>query len=364
MPSPTVTEKAGFADDLIAWYEANGRDLPWRNTKDPYAIWLSEVMLQQTQVNTVLPYYEKFLRLFPTVQALADAPADTVLKAWEGLGYYSRCRNLQKAAQVIAFERGGQFPDTLEGMLALPGIGRYTAGAVLTFAFGQRQPILDGNVKRVLARIYNLDDDPAVLESTLWKHSEALLAQAADPYPFNQGLMELGATTCLPQNPRCMLCPVQAHCEAFAAGTQHELPRKAVKKATPHHHIAVGVIWHEDKMLIQQRPAEGLLGGLWEFPGGKQESGEVLEATVTREITEELGIEVTVGEKIATVKHAYTHFIITLHAYHCQYVSGTPEPKAAQGWRWVTLEELSDYAFPKANKVVLEALQREALEKG
>lgn len=362
-PSPTSSPKPGFADALIRWYHADHRDLPWRNTTDPYAIWLSEIMLQQTQVQTVLDYYRKFLALFPTVRDLAHAPTESVMKAWEGLGYYARCRNLHKAAQMITEQHGGRFPDRFEEVEALPGIGRSTAGAILTFAYGQRHPILDGNVKRVLARLLNIQEDPSLtpVQKRMWVLSEALLSEASEPYTYNQAIMELGATVCLPQNPRCMLCPMQGFCDAFAQGTQHELPVKAPKKTTPHHTIAIGVIRHPEtgQVLIQRRPPEGLLGGLWEFPGGKREPDEALSETVRREIEEELGIQVTVREEFATVKHAYTHFKITLHAFHCDYLSGAPTPTIADEWRWAEIAELSDYAFPKANKTVLETLLRQ-----
>jgi len=356
-PSPC---KPDFAPALIQWYNHQHRDLPWRNTHDPYPIWLSEIMLQQTQVNTVIPYYEKFLNLFPTLADLASAPAETVLKAWEGLGYYARCRNLHQAAKQILSQHGGSFPQTHAEVNALPGIGRSTAGAILTFAFGQRHPILDGNVKRVLARLFDIHEDPAGNETQkrMWTLSEALLAEAEDPYAYNQAIMELGATVCTPQNPSCLLCPVRPHCDAAAAGTQNDLPIKAPKKAVPHYTIAVGVIWHQGQVLIQRRPEKGLLGGLWEFPGGKQEPGEALEETARREIEEELGIEVQVRDKIITVPHAYTHFKITLHAFHCDYVSGTPEPKGCEAWQWVAPEALESFAFPTANKRVLAALKK------
>jgi A/G-specific adenine glycosylase len=353
--------KSGFAHALTEWYKVDHRQLPWRETQDPYAIWLSEIMLQQTQVKTVLDYYRRFLAKYPTIQSLAAAPPDEVLKLWEGLGYYARCRNLQKAAQVMVEKHQGQFPQTLEEAEALPGIGRSTAGAILTFAYGQKHPLLDGNVKRVISRIYDLDQDIQLSATikTMWQASEELLEESNQPHLYNQAIMELGATVCLPQNPRCLLCPVKAFCDACDKGTQHERPVKAPKKASPHYTIAVGVIWKGDQVLIQQRPEGGLLGGLWEFPGGKQEADEVLTETVYREIQEELEIEVSVSDLITSVKHAYTHFKITLYAYHCQYISGEPNPKACQDWQWVSPEELQTYAFPKANKTVLEVMLRE-----
>ncbi|MGE0199909.1 MAG: A/G-specific adenine glycosylase [Candidatus Melainabacteria bacterium] len=356
--------KPAFAADLITWYQAHQRDLPWRHTREPYAIWLSEIMLQQTQVTTVLDYYRRFLAQFPTIADLAAAPEDTVLKAWEGLGYYSRCRNLHKTARIVATDYQGHFPDTLAAVEALPGIGRSTAGAILTFAFGQRHPLLDGNVKRVLSRLYNIDSDitTSATNQRLWTLSEQLLADADDPWAFNQGIMELGATVCLPREPRCLVCPVARHCTARAEGTQLERPVKPKRKPSPHYTIGVGVIWHPDpgnpRVLIQQRPADGLLGGLWEFPGGKQEAGETLPETVARELKEELGLSVDVGPGILSVKHAYTHFKITLHAFHCHLPDGSEsQPATALPWQWVHPDELNQFAFPKANKKVLEALQ-------
>lgn len=358
-PVPPPANKAGYAEALERWYHENARQLPWRETHNPYAIWLSEVMLQQTQVTTVLPYYGRFLKAYPTVEALAKAPVDKVLKQWEGLGYYSRARNLHKAAQLVAFELGGQFPNTLEGMMALPGVGKSTAGAILTFSklTDVRHPLLDGNVKRVLSRLYDVDVPPAKAEVEMWGYSAELLEQSEDPWTFNQAMMELGATLCTQRHPQCLICPVRQQCTAAARGVQHERPVKVAKKALPHHDIGAAVIWNEQgEVLIQQRPEKGLLGGLWEFPGGKLEKHETLEECVLREIGEELGIEIEVCEKLVSVKHAYSHFKITLHAYQCNYLTGKPTPKAADDWRWVKPDTLRDYAFPKANVKVIDTL--------
>ena len=350
--------KSPFAAALAAWYRSDHRDLPWRRTQDPYAIWLSEIMLQQTRVETVIAYYERFLTRFPTVAELAQSPQDQALKLWEGLGYYARCRNLHRAAQEMVEKHDGKVPDTPEELIALPGIGTSTAHAILTFGHGQSHPLLDGNVKRVLSRLYDIDKDirRSAVQKTMWGHSATLLENATDPWTHNQAIMELGARLCTPRDPDCGRCPVQSLCDAHAAGTQHERPVSPRRKAIPHKHIGVGVIWQENQVLIQRRPPNGLLGGLWEFPGGKQETNETIEETVRRECAEELGITVRVQGPIAQVKHAYSHFRITLHAFHCQYISGDPEPKAATAWRWSPIEALSDYAFPKANKVVLKHL--------
>lgn len=345
---------------LLAWYRFSHRDLPWRNTSDPYAIWLSEIMLQQTQVQTVLPYYDRFLAHYPTIAHLADAPIDDVLKQWEGLGYYARARNLHQAAKKIIGEHEGLFPDTFEAVHALPGIGQSTAGAILTFAHRKPHPILDGNVKRVLSRLEGITEsvmDKAVIDQLWGKSAELLPDDAEDAFDFNQAVMELGATLCTPKNPECGRCPWQTDCQANLKGLQNEIPRKEPTKVTPHHTIGVGVIWKDDRILIALRPEQGLLGGLWEFPGGKCKPDETLQDCVKREILEETGLTVQVGQKLETVKHAYTHFKITLHAFECHYVQGEAVPKASQALKWVTLDEIDQFAFPKANKKVLETLK-------
>ncbi len=353
-----MTQLSQAVEALSTWYKSDHRDLPWRNTHDLYAIWLSEIVLQQTRVETVIEYYNRFLSHFPDIASLARADEQTVLKQWEGLGYYSRCRNLHKSAQIIVAEHGGDFPTDIDAVVTLPGIGRSTAGAILTFGDAQRHPLLDGNVKRVLSRFMNEPGDITKAQTLkrLWAHSEALLNLATDAYIHNQAIMEIGARVCLPRSPQCPVCPIESSCESKKAGTQAERPVKPARKKIPHHHIGVGVIWQGETVLIQRRPPEGLLGGLWEFPGGKQEPDESIQETVRREIAEELEIEVSVGDSVAVVRHAYSHFRITLHAYHCQYIRGNPNPKAATDWCWTPLEQLPNYAFPKANKTVLEKL--------
>ncbi|MFH1531173.1 MAG: A/G-specific adenine glycosylase [Pseudomonadota bacterium] len=347
---------------LYAWYTGHHRTLPWRWTADPYRIWLSEIMLQQTRVDVVVPYYERFLDAFPDVAALAAADEAQVLKVWEGLGYYARCRNMHRAAETIVVEHGGRFPETLDAALALPGVGRSTAGAVLSFAWGAALPILDGNVRRVLVRLTNEQEDPrrGPAERRLWAHACALVRAAPDPGLHNQALMELGAMTCLPRRPACHACPVATACAARAAGTEEQLPVRTQKKPLPHFDIAAVVLENEaGEIFIQRRPPEGLLGGLWEFPGGKREAGETLEEAAVRELAEELGVAVELGDRIAMVKHAYSHFKITLYAFRGRILEGTPRPVEATDWAWVPRGELDAYAFPAANRRVLEALLSE-----
>jgi A/G-specific adenine glycosylase len=342
---------------LLDWYAVAGRSLPWRQTRDPYAIWVSEIMLQQTQVKTVLPYYDRWLKQFPTVQALAEAEQQTVLKAWQGLGYYARARNLHRAAQVIVQQFGGCFPTTFGEVLSLPGIGRTTAGGILSAAFAQPVPILDGNVKRVLARLVALPVPPSKAIADLWRLSEFLL----DPdhaREFNQALMDLGATLCTPHQPACLICPWRAHCQGYNLGKQLELPMSETRAPIPHKLIGVAVIWNEQgQILIDRRPQSGLLGGLWEFPGGKVEPGETVPECIQREIREELGIEIEVGDHLISVDHTYTHFRVTLEVHHCRHLSGEPQPIACDEVRWATLAELEQFPFPKANLHIITALQ-------
>ncbi|WP_244901916.1 A/G-specific adenine glycosylase [Phormidium tenue] len=356
LPWPDFPVEALRAE-LLAWYADCGRTLPWRNIDHPYAIWISEIMLQQTQVKTVLPYYQRWLEQFPTVEALAAADQQTVLKAWEGLGYYARARNLHQAAQRIATEHKGAIPQDFDTITTLPGIGKTTAGGILSSAFNLPHAILDGNVKRVLARLVALPVPPAKALKDLWVLSEHLL-DPQNPRDFNQALMDLGATLCTRRNPQCDRCPWQAHCQAYNRNIQSELPMSETKGPLPHKQIGVAVIWNgQDQILIDRRKQEGLLGGLWEFPGGKIEPGETIEACIAREIQEELGIEIAVGDRLCTVTHAYSHFKVTLNVHHCTHLSGDPQPIECDEVRWVTLDTIEEFPFPKANIHIINALR-------
>ncbi|WP_410510610.1 A/G-specific adenine glycosylase [Nodosilinea sp. E11] len=348
---------------LLTWYTAWGRTLPWRNIDDPYAIWISEIMLQQTQVKTVLPYYRQWLKQFPTVEDLAAADQQTVLKAWEGLGYYARARNLHQAAQQIVADYQGQIPQDFEAITMLRGIGKTTAGGILSSAFNLPHAILDGNVKRVLARLVALPVPPAKALNDLWQLSEQLL-DPRHPRDFNQALMDLGATLCTRRNPQCDRCPWQTHCQAYNRNIQSELPMSDTKGPLPHKQIGVAVIWNEqDQILIDRRKQEGLLGGLWEFPGGKLEPGETIEACIAREIQEELGMEIAVGDRLCTVTHAYSHFKVTLNVHHCTHLSGDPQAIECDEVRWVTLDTIEEFPFPKANIHIINALRAYAAGK-
>lgn len=342
---------------LLDWFDVNQREMPWRSNPQPYYTWVSEVMLQQTQVDTVIPYFHRFVSKFPTVNDLAKAPIDDVLKLWEGLGYYSRARNLHKAAQEVV-HLGGHLPQTYEALQTLSGIGPYAAAAIASIAFGVPVPVVDGNVLRVFSRFWGIFEDIRMPKVRL------LLFQRLTPYiqdvkpgDFNQAIMELGALVCSPKKPNCSVCPLQKDCLAYNTSQVDLLPYKSKGKAVPHYTIVVGVVFKEGKVLIAKRKADQMLGGLWEFPGGKQEPNESLEQTVMREIYEETGLRIHVQNQLCVVKHAYSHFKITLHAYRCSYVSGIPKPKSSDGLEWVAVSDLSEYAFPMANKKVLDVLK-------
>lgn len=336
--------------NLLRWYPNHRRALPWRENVTPYRVWLSEIMLQQTRVEAALPYYERFLTAFPDVQSLAAAPLESVLKLWERLGYYSRARNLHKAAKIIVKNHNAEFPATAQEWLALPGIGRYTAGAIASVCYGERVPIVDGNVKRVLARIFAIADtvDSPSAMKRFWQIAEELVPprQSGD---FNQAIMELGATICLPRRPACDRCPVSQQCLAFQQNRQDEFPVRRIKKSVPHRHVVAAVIERNGKCLLGQRPESGMLGGLWEFPGGKIESGETPDQALQRELMEECGIEVEVGDLVAMVDHAYSHFSITLHVYRCQILKGRLKARHHTELKWVRKVEIAKYPLPAAN---------------
>jgi len=343
---------------LSAWYTRHARDLPWRGKRDPYAIWVSEVMLQQTQVATVIPYFRRFLKKFPNVDALARAKLDTVLKTWEGLGYYGRARNLHKAAKTVVAEFAGKLPRTVKELQRLPGIGRYTAGAMASIAFGLDEPVLDGNVERVLCRVFRVRSTlkEAATQKKLWKLARELMPLGRAGH-FNQALMDLGATVCTPRKPGCPRCPLRNLCLAHQKNEEEALPVRTPRKPVPHWDVAVAVIRKRGRIFIDRRKPEGLLGGLWEFPGGKRRRGESLEACLLREIREELGIKVRIRRPLVVAKHAYTHFKVTLHAFECEHVSGRPRPVVADAWKWVKPADLDDYAFPGGSRKIIDALK-------
>ena len=343
---------------LLGWYDRHRRDLPWRDEPDPYRVWVSEVMLQQTQVTTVVPYYERFLRRFPTLADLATAPLDDVLKAWEGLGYYARARNLHAAARQVLADCGGRLPASYAALRQLPGFGDYIAGAVASIAFGERVPAADGNVRRVLARLFAITNH--VTRGTTARRLRAIAAELTPPDrpgDFNQALMELGATLCTPTSPRCLLCPAAAECDGLAQGIQESLPVKPPRRVLPHYDVTAAIIRRDDGcLLIAQRKPETMLGGLWEFPGGKCQPGESLPDCLRREIREELGVEIEVGRQLATIRHSYTHFRISLHVFECCHLDREPQALDCAGWRWVWPADLQNFAFPVTDRKIIQML--------
>jgi A/G-specific adenine glycosylase len=357
-----------MAELLLSWWKHHGRKQPaqkpwmfkadgtWPMPEDslsPYGIWIAEVMLQQTQLSVVLPYWQRWMAGFPTADALATASLEQVRLQWQGLGYYSRARRLHEAAQLLLEQ---SWPGDLDGWMALPGIGRTTAGGILSSAFNAPAPILDGNVKRVLARLHAHGRPPARDQSRFWRWSEELL-DPLRPRDFNQALMDLGATVCTPRRPGCDQCPWRESCAAYASGDPSGWPVVEERKPIPFQVIGIGVVINAaGEVLIDQRLEEGLLGGMWEFPGGKQEPGESIEACVARELMEELGIEVSVEDALTTVDHAYSHKKLQFVVHLCRWISGEPQPLASQQVRWVRPEQLKDYPFPAANARIIEAL--------
>lgn len=351
-----------FASHLLAWYQDHKRQMPWRGEADPYKIWISEIMLQQTRVDQATPYFQNFISLFPTVYDLAKAEQQEVLKAWEGLGYYSRARNLHAASKMVVEDFDGKLPESYDEIIKLKGIGPYTAAAVTSIAFNKPNAVVDGNVIRVLTRYYGIEDDT---RGTKTRHKVQELADELidvnKPGDFNQAMMELGSEVCTPSNPDCENCPIQTGCVATKMAKTEVIPYKSPAKKKPHHIIGVGIIEREidNKILITLRPNDAMLGGLWEFPGGKQEAGEEIQQTIERELKEELGVEVKAYKELMNLKHAYSHFSITMHAWFCTLISGEPKPKESQEVRWVSRDELEEFPFPKANKVLTEKLLKE-----
>jgi A/G-specific adenine glycosylase len=421
LQSKIRNQKSKIRDLLLTWFRINARDLPWRHDRSAYRVWLSEMMLQQTQVDTVIPYFHRFLDRFPTLNDLAHASVNDVLKLWEGLGYYARARNMHKAAIKIVTELNGEFPQTVDGLLELPGIGRYTAGAIASLAFDVDAPVLDGNVIRVLCRLFAIKRNPKEpqVKENLWGLAEALIPKPlakvelkkrlSAPTPsqglaqdrsspnnlakgsrsidashlqpsqgtshlqpfnrlragpprgtsgeFNEALMELGALICTPRSPKCDRCPLNKICLAKKQNLQDQLPIKIKRKPVPHYQVTAAVIRKGNRLLIAQRPFGGRLGGLWEFPGGKEERGETLPQCLRREIKEELGFRIKVGKFITSIDHAYTHFTITLHAFECTVVSGTPRALGVEQFKWVRMKELDEYAFAKTDLKIIERLR-------
>ena len=355
----TQKTKRAVRAKLLPWFAQNRRSMPWRSNRTPYRVWISELMLQQTRVDQATPYFLRFMKRFPSLKSLAAASQEEVLKMWEGLGYYSRARNLHKAARIIVEEHKGRFPKTAEAMIRLPGIGSYTAAAIGSLAFNLDMAVLDGNVIRVLSRLfaYTRDTRSAAAKSELQQLADALLikGQAGN---FNEAMMELGATICAPRAPDCTGCPLARVCLGHASGRPTDYPVKAPKKKVPHLVVGAAVVANrKGQVLVARRRSEDMLGGLWEFPGGKQEPGETIRQCIARELHEELGIHAEVGDFLMTVHHAYSHFTMDLHTYHAKIRAGRPRPLQCADYQWLEISELRNVPYSRADLYIVDELE-------
>ena len=347
-----------FPSELIHWFQKNKRDLPWRKRRTPYRVWISELMLQQTRVDQVIPYYNRFLIKFPSLKALSQASREEVLKCWEGLGYYGRARRMHETARYLMKEKKGLFPRSYEGLIALKGIGPYTAAAIGSLSMKLDLALVDGNVARVLSRLFAytkpVDTPEGKKQLEVWAAQLLPKGRAGE---FNEALMEFGATCCLPRNPRCSHCPFTDRCAGFSEGIPESYPLKNPKKKIPLKDVGAALVLNKKKeLLISQRQDHDMLGGLWEFPGGTLEDGERIEECIARELYEELGIHSEIGEHFISIKHNYSHFKMILHVYWAKILSGRPRTKECADYKWVRLKELSNYPFSRADLYVIEAL--------
>ena len=345
-------QTSALAKRLMRWYKENARNLPWRKTRDPYKIWISEVMLQQTTVAAVVPYYKKWVKVFPHLRKVARAPLPRILKIWQGLGYYERARNIHKSARIIARIYKGIIPQDLETIKNLPGFGPYTTGAVLSIAYGQRHSVVDANVRRVVLRLLALLDSAdhsrdkriSVFLDKIMPQKEAGI--------FNQAFMELGAVICRPNIPLCFSCPVKAFCLAYRKDLQDIIPAP-LKRVIQKIEAAAAVIKKDDLYFIQKRPSKGLLADLWEFPGGKMNRGEAPKEALRRELKEELGVSLVSAKHLLHIKHSYTKFQVRLHVWCCQV---KPLPCADKTHKWVRLKAFGKYPMPSATSKIVKTL--------
>jgi A/G-specific adenine glycosylase len=352
----SISQKGKIQTQLLQWFKKKGRDLPWRKTRDPYAIWVSEIMLQQTQVATVIPYYKNFLKFFPTVRHLSKADLSKVLKIWEGLGYYSRARNLHRAAGIVVNHFNGKIPNQLKDLLNLPGIGRSTAGAILSFAFHKEAPILDGNAKRVLSRLFAVSGSPGErkTEQILWQISESLIPKGYSN-SFNQAIMDLGSMLCTTKEPQCLRCPLQNLCQGYLSGKPESYPPRTIKKTIPHITAISVVIQKDRKVLVRQRPEEGLLGGLWEFPNWKIEEKQRsrLRLGLRKYIKQETKMNVEVKEFIGVLHQTYSHFKLTLQVFDCQHLNGKGKGK------WIPIRKLPLLPMSRIHRRIAQMIDKE-----
>ena len=364
-------------NSLLEWFRENGRYwIPWKLKKDgsvprsgesisPYGIWIAEVMLQQTQLKVVIPYWKKWMKFFPTLSSLAEADLENLLMIWQGLGYYSRAKRIhQSSKKLVEFvgknrdQDPDSWPNQIDKWMSLPGIGRSTAGSIISSAFDLPTPILDGNVKRILSRLLAIERKSIKDERKLWEFS-SLLIERLSPRDFNQALMDLGAIICTPKKPSCSSCPLQNFCVAYTKYDPEDFPKKEMTKIKPLQEIGIGLVFNQKgELLIDQRLESSTMGGMWEFPGGKKIPNESIEKTIERELKEELGIVVNVGEKLLSFEHAYTHKKLYFTVHICAWISGQPKPLASQKLLWVSPDRLFDFPFPAANTKIISELHK------
>ena len=364
-------------NSLLEWFRRNGRYwIPWKLKKDgsipqwgesisPYGIWIAEVMLQQTQLKVVIPYWKKWMKFFPTLSSLAEADLENLLMIWQGLGYYSRAKRIhQSSKKLVEFvgknrdQDPDSWPNQIDKWMSLPGIGRSTAGSIISSAFDLPTPILDGNVKRILSRLLAIERKSIKDERKLWEFS-SLLIERLSPRDFNQALMDLGAIICTPKKPSCSSCPLQNFCVAYTKYDPEDFPKKEMTKIKPLQEIGIGLVFNQKgELLIDQRLESSSMGGMWEFPGGKKIPNESIETTIERELKEELGIVVNVGEKLLSFEHAYTHKKLYFTVHICAWISGQPKPLASQKLLWVSPDRLFDFPFPAANTKIISELHK------
>ncbi len=341
---------------LLRWFKREQRDLPWRREVTPYRVWISEIMLQQTQIDRVIRYFQNWMVNFPSIQTVAEAEQDKLFKAWEGLGYYSRVKHIQKTSRILMQANQGQLPDSHAELLQLPGIGEYTAGAIMSLAFNAPYPAVDGNVERVFARLFDVSSPVKSPENRAFIREQIrAMIPEKQARPFNQALMELGALICRPHNPECTGCPCPPSCRSLRKGTVHERPvRQKRPPATPIQ-VAAGVLMHQGRVFIQKRPATGLMANLWEFPGGKIKPGETPQKALKREFQEELELIVEVEKAIMLIRHGYTSFKVTLHTFWCRLTPTDQSPvlRFAVDGRWVLPGDVQNFPFPSADKKLI-----------
>ena len=372
-----IDSPQAIQNSLLQWFRASGRYwIPWKLKKDgsipqlgesisPYEIWIAEVMLQQTQLKVVIPYWEKWMKAFPTLTYLAEADLEHLLMIWQGLGYYSRANRIHQSSKILIEFVGKNrdqdphsWPNEIEQWISLPGIGRSTAGSIISSAFDLPTPILDGNVKRILSRLLALDRRTIKDDRKLWKFSSFLISKLS-PRNFNQALMDLGAMICTPKKPSCSSCPLQNFCVAHTKYDPDDFPKKLMTKIKPLQEIGIGLVFNENgELLIDQRLESSSMGGMWEFPGGKKTSDESIEKTIERELIEELGIVVKVGAKLLSFEHTYTHKKLYFTVHFCEWISGEPKPLVSQRLLWVSPERLYEFPFPAANAKIISELQK------